>query len=271
MTLLETNDKDLKRSYHRSNGPQANGQTVGELLANTYMPSSELATKTLQTRSTKTRNFLLFFATLTTIILAVALVFLSLNRVDVRIKVAPTAEYYDSQTVSKTVPPIDSPSPSARENFDPNMYFNPFQDQPLGRFSYFGAAEGVCKWADGTLTLVNGGSSGWASACLDMSKPTDLSSGFISFVVRGKEGQEGLHIFLRDVYGKNSLAIRPSGGRLLSGWQKIRISPSQIKGTIDLTHISQARFEFGSITTQNKMGTTLYIKDIEVAEGRDIL
>jgi hypothetical protein len=140
----------------------------------------------------------------------------------------------------------------------------------IKKLGFYGAAlskSGVTR--DG-IFLFNDGTTGWASAGLDLVEPMDLSSSSLDFVAKGVYGNESLKLFLRDAENKSympqayNLIFNKNLGR---DWQFVSIPFDSFSGVYNPKKIKHIGFEFGIQTTSNESGASIYIKNIKIVKN----
>lgn len=117
------------------------------------------------------------------------------------------------------------------------------------------------------ITLVNSDSHSFAQCAFELDRPIDLSTTKLVFMIKGKRGGENLELVLRDTRNISSLmigSIKPLSQPLGTDWQKVEMTFNNLEQTsFDLRHVAYFRFEFGSKRAGNRVGDTLFIKDLQ--------
>jgi len=141
------------------------------------------------------------------------------------------------------------------------------------RVGFYGAALNKSKLLDGGFLLFNDGTAGYASTGFDLSYPMDLSVSTLDFFVKGAYGNESLKLFLRDA---NSKSYLPQATKLLfknnmsKDWQFVSVPLKGFSGSYNPQVINHIGFEFGTQTTQNEPGTSIYIKNIKIVDNSPV-
>lgn len=140
----------------------------------------------------------------------------------------------------------------------------------IKRLGFYGAALSRSKLIQDGLFLYNDGYTGWASVGLDLTKPMDLSNSTLDFFIKGLYGDESLGLFLRDAENNSYL---PQANNIIfsknmgKDWQFVSIPFSNFNGTYNPRRINHIGFEFGTQTTLNEPGVSIFIKNIRIVKN----
>ncbi len=140
----------------------------------------------------------------------------------------------------------------------------------IKKVGFYGAALSKSKAMEGGFLLFNDGTAGYASTAFDLSYPMDLEDSTLDFFVKGTYGNESLKLFLRDAGTKSYM---PQAVNFLfkknmgADWQFVSIPFKNFTGSYDPKAINHIGFEFGTQTTQNEPGTSIYIKNIKIVSA----
>ncbi len=139
----------------------------------------------------------------------------------------------------------------------------------IKRVGFYGAAMRDSKILKDGIYLVNDGTTGWASAGFDMAQPADLTNSSLQFFVKGLPGNESLELILRD--SDNNSYLPQARSRIFdknisSEWQFIAIPFDSFKGYYNSKLVNHIGFEFGTQTTSNDPGASIYIRDIKIVK-----
>ena len=141
------------------------------------------------------------------------------------------------------------------------------------KLGFYGAALNKSRIIKDGLLLVNDGTAGWASVGFDLSEPIDSTGRSLDFFVKGDEGNESLELILRDADTNSYLPqahyiiFRKNMG---NEWQFISIPFSDLDGFYNPERVKHIGFEFGTQTTLNEKGASIYIKNIRIVKNRDL-
>lgn len=178
---------------------------------------------------------------------------------------AATKNTYPAQ---KSLPPTDKTTDSLYvSNF---LILNgQINSQVIKKIGFYGAALRDSKILQDGIYLINDGTTGWASAGFDLANPTDLTNGSLEFFVKGLSGNESLELMLRDSdnnsylpQAHNLIFNKNMGGE----WQFVSIPFDSFSGYYNSKRINHIGFEFGTQTTSNEPGTSIYIKNIKIVK-----
>ncbi len=136
----------------------------------------------------------------------------------------------------------------------------------IKNFEFRGYAIDKSGFSNKMLVLINTKKYNWADASIDFKFPMDLSRRKLSLTIKGKIGGERISLVLLD---SNNRSYRLNDIYLASNWNTDTISFDNIKGGIDLSKITQLRFEYGYVGESSKLmdsliELTVYIKNIEL-------
>lgn len=180
-----------------------------------------------------------------------------------------------SNTVKSITPPLHTSSPVASTDVD-YAHISDFlildgqiNTQIIRRVGFYGAALRDSKIMTDGVYLINDGTAGWASAGFDLAEPVDVSNGSLEFFVKGLSGNESLEVILRDAdnnsylpQARNLVFNKNMGG----DWQFVSVPFGDFKGYYNSKHVNHIGFEFGTQTTSNDQGTSIYIKNIKIVK-----
>lgn len=120
------------------------------------------------------------------------------------------------------------------------------------------------------IRLVNGSFCTWSSMGIDFAYPLDLRGKQITLVLKGKRGGEKLELTFRDTLAKDynpQLVLSLGKEGVSQDWRTVKFSfDAQETRKIDLSQIVHMGLEIGSSTAQNPAHSTLYVKDIIIAD-----
>lgn len=164
-----------------------------------------------------------------------------------------------------------SDSPAANAVYSPDLLIANGQANTgiVKRIGFYGAAIRDSKILKDGVSLVNDGTAGWASAGFDMAQPVDLTDSSLQFFVKGATGSESLELILRD--SDNNSYLPQAHNRIFdknigSEWQFISVPFDSFKGYYNSERINHIGFEFGTQTTSNDPGASIYIRDIKIVK-----
>jgi hypothetical protein len=138
------------------------------------------------------------------------------------------------------------------------------------KLAFYGAASTKSKVMHDGLFLFNDGTTGWASAGFDFTEPIDLSNSNLDFFIKGIRGSESLKLFLRDA---DSNSYMPQAHHnifkrnMAKDWQYVSISFGKFNGAYDPKKIQHIGFEFGTQTTSNESGASIFIKNLKIVKN----
>lgn len=145
-----------------------------------------------------------------------------------------------------------------------------FNRYVIKRLGFYGAALSRSKLLQDGLFLYNDGTAGWASIGLDMAEPMDLSNSTLDFFIKGLYGNESLRLLLRDAENNSYLPQADNtifSKNMARDWQFVSIPFHNFKGNYNPRRINHIGFEFGTQTTSNEPGTSVYIKNIRIVKN----
>jgi len=131
---------------------------------------------------------------------------------------------------------------------------------------FAGSAKSESEITDQYLRLVNSRGSGWANMKINFDEPLNLTKHKLFFMAKGQRGGEKFLIALKDSTNKTyqSINIMPQG--LSNVWQKVTINLKETASAIDLNKVSEITLEIGSLTANNSVAATIYIKDLALTK-----
>ena len=139
----------------------------------------------------------------------------------------------------------------------------------IKKIGFYGAALRDSRIQKDGIYLINDGTIGWASAGFDLAQPADLTNSSLEFFVKGLNGDESMEIILRDSdnnsylpQAHNLVFNKNMGGE----WQFVSIPFGNFKGYYNSKHVNHIGFEFGTQTTSNNPGATIYIRNIKIVK-----
>ncbi len=175
----------------------------------------------------------------------------------------------ESTKITNAQKKLLSDSPGADAVYDPDLLITNGQANTgiLKRIGFYGAAMRDSKMLKDGIYLVNDGTTGWASVGFDMAQPADLTNSLLQFFVKGLTGSESLELILRD--SDNNSYLPQARNRIFdknmsSEWQFISVPFDSFKGYYNSKRVSHIGFEFGTQTTSNDPGASIYIRDIKI-------
>ncbi|MDD5680072.1 MAG: hypothetical protein PHI59_02395 [Candidatus Omnitrophica bacterium] len=142
-------------------------------------------------------------------------------------------------------------------------------NQVIKKIGFYGAALRDSKIMGDGVYLINDGTAGWASAGFDLLEPMDLANDSLEFFAKGLSGHESLELILRDSDNNSYL---PQAHNLVfnknmgSEWQFVSVPFGAFKGYYNPRRINHIGFEFGTQTTYNDSGASIYIKNIKIVK-----
>lgn len=140
----------------------------------------------------------------------------------------------------------------------------------IKRLGFYGASLSRSKLLQDGLFLYNDGTTGWASVGLDLAEPMDLSTSTLDFFIKGLYGNESLRLILRDAENNSYLPQADNtifSKNMARDWQFVSIPFHTFNGNYNPRRINHIGFEFGTQTTSNEPGTSLYIKNIRIVKN----
>lgn len=140
----------------------------------------------------------------------------------------------------------------------------------IKRLGFYGAALSRSKLIREGFFLYNDGTTGWASVGLDLAEPMDLSNSTLDFFIKGLYGEESLRLFLRDAENNSYLPQADNiifSKNMTKDWQFMSIPFNNFNGNYNPRRINHIGFEFGTQTTLNAPGTSIYVKNIRIVKN----
>ena len=140
----------------------------------------------------------------------------------------------------------------------------------IKRLGFYGAAITKSKMLQDGLYLFNDGVTGWASIGIDFTKPMDFSNTTLDFFIKGREGGESLKLILRDTENNSYIPQAYNAifnKNMKTDWQFVSIPFKNFNGTYNANEINHIGFEFGTQTTSNEPGSSIYVKKIKIVEN----
>lgn len=140
----------------------------------------------------------------------------------------------------------------------------------IKKLGFYGAALSKSTVIRDGFFLFNDGTAGWASVGLDLIEPMDLSNNTLDFFVKGAYGNESLRLFLRDAENNSYM---PQAYNLVfdknmsKEWRVASVSFNNFKGPYNPKRIKHIGFEFGTQTTSNEPGVSIYIKNMCIVKN----
>lgn len=138
------------------------------------------------------------------------------------------------------------------------------------RIGFYGAAVNKSLLLDDGFYLFNDGSTGWASIGIDLAVPMDFSDITLDFFIKGAKGKESLNLMLRDDGNKSYMPQAHNtifNKDMKDEWQFVSISFNNFTGPYNPKRINHIGFEFGTQTTANTPGSSIYIKNIKLVKN----
>ena len=133
--------------------------------------------------------------------------------------------------------------------------------------SFEGAAKLKSAKNGSELILVNSSIASFARASLSFPEPIDLAGSKLVFYAKGQKGGERLAIAMKDrdnIQGFRQGEFHPFPAGLSNDWQRVEVPLTETAEGFDAKKVAGLRFEFGTKSTENKPGDTLFIKDLQV-------
>jgi hypothetical protein len=140
----------------------------------------------------------------------------------------------------------------------------------IKKLGFYGAASSKSSVIEDGLYLFNDGSAGWASAGLDLAEPMDLSKSSLDFFIKGASGSESLELILRDAEYKSYIPQARNAvfnKNMAREWQFVSIPFNNFNGAYNPKNINHIGFEFGTQTTSNALGVSIYIKNMKIVNN----
>lgn len=130
------------------------------------------------------------------------------------------------------------------------------------KVTFLGDARKFSRATGKIIVLINAKGSGWGNMSIKFKKPINIRDLDISYMASGQSGGERMFLILIDANNRlyriqDNLALA-----LNKEWKSRRISLQSAQNAIDLSRISEMQFEFGSLTTGNSTGATIFLRDI---------
>jgi len=141
----------------------------------------------------------------------------------------------------------------------------------IKKLGFYGAALSKSKMTQDGLLLFNDGTAGWASVGLDFTEPIDLSNSVLDFFIKGASGTESLELFLRDAESNSYMPQATNvvfNKNMAKDWQFVSIPFNTLKGYYNPKMVNHIGFEFGTQTTSNEPGVSIYIKNIKIVKSK---
>lgn len=221
------------------------------------------------------RNFHLFPWLISFLAILLLLVNIAYRgKINIKIEIAGdtsgriTSENTKTTNAQKKLLP-DGPGVRAVHNTDLLIINGQTNTGIIKRIGFYGAAMRDSKMLKDGIYLVNDGTIGWASAGFDLALPADLTNCSLQFFVKGLAGGESLELMLRD--SDNNSYLPQARNRVfnknISGeWQFISVPFDSFKGCYNSKCVNHIGFEFGTQTTSNNQGASVYICDIKIVK-----
>ena len=140
----------------------------------------------------------------------------------------------------------------------------------IKNLGFYGAALNRSKLLEDGLYLFNDGSTGWASVGIDLTQPMDFSNIALDFFIKGVKGNESLKLILRDDESNSYIPQAYNdifNKNMGTDWQFVSIPFKSFNGKYNAEKIEHIGFEFGTQTTSNELGASIYIKKIKIVEN----
>lgn len=137
----------------------------------------------------------------------------------------------------------------------------------IKKIGFYGAALGKSRVIEEGLFLFNDGTTNWASVGLDFAEPMDLSSSSLDFFIKGGHGRESLNLILRDAENNSYMPQAHNiifNKNMAEDWQFVSIPLNNFDGAYNPKRVNHIGFEFGTQTTLNEPGVSIYIKNIKI-------
>ncbi|MEA3305682.1 MAG: hypothetical protein U9R52_02590, partial [Candidatus Omnitrophota bacterium] len=138
------------------------------------------------------------------------------------------------------------------------------------KMGFYGAASSRSIMTKDELLLVNDGTITWASAGFDLGEPIDSTGRSLDFFVKGKAGGESLELILRDADNNSYLPQARHATfhkNMKNEWQFVSVPFSDFDGFYNHERVKHIGFEFGTQTTLNKRGTSIYIRNVKIVKN----
>lgn len=138
----------------------------------------------------------------------------------------------------------------------------------VGRAVFVGDALGSSKVYSNEIVLSNADGQGSASYRIEFKKPLDLSKSEIGYFAKAAALGTRLILVITDTDNKAFRVEDNQVARLSKEWRAYSVNLVPVKGVINLTSISNIRFEFGSPTAGNPPNTAVFLKDVYLAKSK---
>ena len=140
----------------------------------------------------------------------------------------------------------------------------------IENLGFYGAALNKSKVLEDGLYLYNDGSTGWASAGIDLTQPMDFSNTTLDFFIKGAKGNESLKLILRDSESNSYIPQAYNdifNKNMGTDWQFVSIPFKSFNGKYNAEKIDHIGFELGTQTISNESGASMYIKKIKIVKN----
>lgn len=131
--------------------------------------------------------------------------------------------------------------------------------------SYYGDAAQSRHIGD-MFVLVNSRGWGWANFSVQFKKPVNMEKMQLLYNARSEAGDERLVIVLIDAENRTYRIGYHPLKPLSQDWNYYSVNPIIAKSAIDISLISEIKFEFGGLTAQNGPAATIFLKDMRLAK-----
>ena len=234
---------------------------IQEQLAEIYISPTKKKSLSERTKAksekTINRGWLGLVLALGVLWVATLLFLFSNNRLNISVTVIQEKAEIEEEKAKETVFLDTAPSPKEKQEGQLVL-----EGLPPNTIEFGGSASERSRLTDYYLYLVNGRGRAWANAKISFNQPVNAVDNALRFSAKGGKGGELLLVVLKDAGNRTYQSINIAPGGMEKEWQSFAINLNEARSWIDITSISQIRFEFGSLTTDNPATATIYIKEL---------
>lgn len=138
----------------------------------------------------------------------------------------------------------------------------------IGQTSFSGDAKAYSRLTGSGVVLCNSRGSGWAGYTIRFKEPVDMTGLDMEFVASGSNGDERLGIALADSQNRIYRIENALSARLTKEPKVYKADFHNVGKMIDLTGISEIRFEFGSLTVGNGSMATIFLNSVYASKTK---
>lgn len=186
---------------------------------------------------------------------------ISRSNIDIRIRV-----------LSEDAPSISEAKEAPPGGFkDKCVYFlkgAEINNSLIGRTSFSGDAKAYSRLTGSGVVLCNSRGSGWAGYTMRFKEPMDMTGLDMEFTASGGKGDERLGIALVDSRDRIYRIESARSPRLTKEPKIYKADFTGIGKMIDLSGISEIRFEFGSLTVGNDSMAAIFLNSVYASKTK---